>query len=435
MSFDSGKQPPDELDLLVGSTVAGKYHIDRLIGRGGMGAVFQATNAAIGKRVALKFLGALTSRDSDAATRFQREAEAASLAESPHIVQIFDSGRSEQGLPFLVMELLSGEDLRARLQREGKLDPETTVRLGVQILKALRQAHAAGIVHRDLKPDNVFLCRRDDEPSFVKLVDFGISKVQQQPGVDTLTHKGAVLGTAFYMSPEQAQSFPDIDGRTDLFSVGAILYEMLTGERPYSAPTYEAVLIAICTRDAPDVRALAPQVPEKLARVVARALRRERDERYATAQDMLGELEAALSESRALSTKTRATAGVWLDAGQRKSSDAGRFRTVVFAIVAALGGFAVATYLVARSASPRLEPDPPKTTVLAGVAPPDSGAALAPIVPTPSVAPLAPSAAEKPRTAAAPPRSHEPLKPGSKKPLPATSAGVAGSLGLSTREP
>ena len=112
MSFDSGKQPPDELDLLVGSTVAGKYHIDRLIGRGGMGAVFQATNAAIGKRVALKFLGPLTSKDSDAATRFQREAEAASLAESPHIVQIFDSGRSEHGLPFLVMELLTGEDLR-----------------------------------------------------------------------------------------------------------------------------------------------------------------------------------------------------------------------------------------------------------------------------------------------------------------------------------
>jgi serine/threonine-protein kinase len=108
----------------------------------------------------------------------------------------------------------------------------------------------------------VFLCRRDDEPSFVKLVDFGISKLQQRPGVDTLTHEGAVLGTAFYMSPEQAQSFPDIDGRTDLFSVGAMLYEMLTGEPPHSAPTYEAVLIAICTRDAPDVRHKAPDVPE-----------------------------------------------------------------------------------------------------------------------------------------------------------------------------
>ncbi|HYP90440.1 MAG TPA: serine/threonine-protein kinase, partial [Polyangiaceae bacterium] len=272
MSFDSGNKPADELDLLVGSTVAGKYHIDRLIGRGGMGAVFQATHAAIGKRVALKFLGAPSSRDGEAATRFQREAKAASLAESPHIVQIFDSGRSEQGLPFLVMELLTGEDLRARLHRERRLDAEAAVRIATQVLKALRQAHDAGIVHRDLKPDNVFLCQRDDEPSFVKIVDFGISKVQPRAGVDTLTHEGAVLGTAFYMSPEQAQSFPDIDGRTDLFSVGAILYEMLTGERPYSAPTYEAVLIAICTRDAEDVRVKAPGTPPKLARVLARAL-------------------------------------------------------------------------------------------------------------------------------------------------------------------
>jgi serine/threonine-protein kinase len=129
MSEASGKKQLDELDLLIGSTVAGKYHIDRLIGRGGMGAVFQATNAGIGKRVALKFLGVQTSKDVDASTRFQREAEAASLAESPHIVQIFDSGRSEQGLPFLVMELLTGEDLRARLRREGRLAPEAAARI------------------------------------------------------------------------------------------------------------------------------------------------------------------------------------------------------------------------------------------------------------------------------------------------------------------
>ncbi|HYJ09314.1 MAG TPA: serine/threonine-protein kinase, partial [Polyangiaceae bacterium] len=343
MALDSGKKPLDELDLLVGSTIAGKYHIDRLIGRGGMGAVFQATNASIGKRVALKFLAAKTSKDGDAATRFQREAEAASLAESPHIVQIFDSGRSEQGLPFLVMELLTGEDLRERLRREGRLPPEAAAGIALQVLKALRQAHAAGIVHRDLKPDNVFLCRRDDEPAFVKIVDFGISKLQQAPGVDTLTHKGAVLGTAFYMSPEQAQSFSDIDGRTDLFSVGAILFEMLTGAPPHSAPTYEAVLIAICTRDAEDVRVKAPEVSEKLARVIARALRRDRDERYQSADQMLEDLDAATRESHELSTKTRGAGGVWAEA-PRSLGGAERFRTLVYAIVAALGGFSVAAY-------------------------------------------------------------------------------------------
>src|SRR5215207_9706926 len=364
MSIDSGNKPPDALDLLVGSSVLGKYHIDRLIGRGGMGAVFQATHASIGKRVALKFLGAQTSKDGDAAVRFQREAEAASLAESPHIVQIFDSGRSERGLPFLVMELLTGEDLRARLRREGRLDVEAALRIAMQILKALRQAHAAGIVHRDLKPDNVFLCRRDDEPPFVKIVDFGISKLQRAPGVDVLTHQGAVLGTAFYMSPEQAQSFADIDGRTDLFSLGAMLYEMLTGEPPHSAPTYEAVLIAICTRDAADVREKAPEVPEKLARVIARALQRERNERYSNADDMLADLDAVQRESRALATKTRATAGVWASAPEGALSD--RYRTLVYAIVAALAGFSLAAYFVTRgNAVPERQPSPAALPVTA----------------------------------------------------------------------
>jgi serine/threonine-protein kinase len=433
MSFDSGKNQLDELDLLVGSTVAGKYHIDRLIGRGGMGAVFQATNAAIGKRVALKFLGAETSKDIDAATRFQREAEAASLAESPHIVQIFDSGRSERGLPFLVMELLTGEDLRARLRQEGRLAPEAAARIALQVLKALRQAHDKGIVHRDLKPDNVFLCRRDDEPAFIKIVDFGISKLQQRPGVDTLTHKGAVLGTAFYMSPEQAQSFPDIDGRTDLFSLGAILYEMLTGEPPHSAPTYEAVLIAICTRDAEDVRKKAPEVPEKLARVIARALRRDREERYQTAQEMLDDLDAALRESRALAQKTRTTGGVWVEAPKSQGS-ADRFRTLVFAIVAALGGFAVAAYFVARGAAAPVEPLPAPKAAVVPVAVPS------PVVPspepsasmTPVTAPLASAASTKPVGKA---QGGTPAPPPRKQPPPAGSAGVAGGLGLSTREP
>ncbi|HKY40566.1 MAG TPA: protein kinase [Polyangiaceae bacterium] len=427
MSFDSGKNQLDELDLLVGSTVAGKYHIDRLIGRGGMGAVFQATNAAIGKRVALKFLGAETSKDVDASTRFQREAEAASLAESPHIVQIFDSGRSERGLPFLVMELLTGEDLRARLRQEGRLQPETAARIALQVLKALRQAHAAGIVHRDLKPDNVFLCRRDDEPAFVKIVDFGISKLQQSPGVDTLTHKGAVLGTAFYMSPEQAQSFSDIDGRTDLFSVGAIMYEMLTGEPPHSAPTYEAVLIAICTRDAEDVRKKAPEVPEKLARVIARALRRDRDERYQTAQEMLDDLDAALRESRALAQKTRTTGGVWVEAPKSQGA-VDRFRTLVFAIVAALGGFAVAAYFVARGAAAPADPVPgPKAAAVPTAVAPQPVT----VAPEPSASVGAPPASAD---ASKPPPGKLTKGPG-KKPAPAGSAGVAGGLGLSTREP
>jgi eukaryotic-like serine/threonine-protein kinase len=432
MSLLSGQTPTDELDSLVGSTVAGKYHVDRLIGRGGMGAVFQATHASIGKRVALKFLRAHSGRDTDAATRFQREAEAASLAESPHIVQIFDSGRSEGGLPFLVMELLTGEDLRARLRREGRLEPEAAVRIAVQVLKALKQAHSAGIVHRDLKPDNVFLCRRDDEPTFVKIVDFGISKLQQRPGVDTLTHEGAVLGTAFYMSPEQAQSFPDIDGRTDLFSVGAILYEVLTGAVPHSAPTYEAVLIAICTKDAPDVRSQAPEVPEKLARVVARALRRDRQERYGSANEMLAELEAIGSESRELSAKTRATPSAWVD-GATVSSKPERFRTAVLTLVAALGGFAAAAYFVTRAEPPELEAASPGATSVATAAPPSAPAGTAALASPPPPA-STPGVVDRTSAKLPPPKSRPAGKP-ALKPAPATSTGVAGGLGLSTREP
>jgi len=436
MLSDSGQKPPDELDLLAGSTVAGKYHIDRMIGRGGMGAVFQATNAAIGKRVALKFLAAETARDADAALRFQREAEAASMAESAHIVQIFDSGRSEQGLPFLVMELLTGEDLRARLGREGRLLPETAVRIAAQVAKALKSAHAAGIIHRDLKPDNVFLCRRDDEPAFVKLVDFGISKLQRQVGVDTLTHQGAVLGTAFYMSPEQAQAFPDIDGRTDLFSVGAMLYEMLTGAPPHSAPTYEAVLIAICTRDAEDVRVKAPEVPEKLARVIARALERDRQQRYQSADELLADLEAALRDSRALAVKTRTSGATWVKPPPRASS-LDRYRALVLGLVAALGGFAVAAYLVTRGGEPSPNAVAASTAASLSADPP---ASLRPEATTSAMPPAAsgtgtPQTPARPASKASLGKQPDKLKPAPRPPRPTASAGVAGGLGLSTREP
>src|SRR4030095_1150867 len=170
--MQSSVSKSDDLDALVGSVVAGKYRIDRVLGRGGMGAVFSATNTTTGKRVALKFLTREAARDKSATARFQREAEAAGVIESEHIVHVFDSGTTEEGLPFLVMELLSGEDLRTRLQREGTLSVPHAVEIAMQVLRGLVRAHAAGIVHRDLKPDNIFLCRRDDGSILVKIVDF-----------------------------------------------------------------------------------------------------------------------------------------------------------------------------------------------------------------------------------------------------------------------
>jgi len=189
-------------------------------------------------------------------------------------------------LPFLVMELLRGEDLRTRLEREGRLPLAEVIHIAGQVAKALHGAHEAGIVHRDLKPDNIFLCERDDDPMFVKIVDFGISKVSRREAqADTLTHQGVVLGTAFYMSPEQAQALRDIDGRTDLYSLGAIMYEALAGRPPHTGTAYEAVLINTCTRDAPDIRDFAPDVPEPIAQLLGRCLARDRSQRIRSAHD------------------------------------------------------------------------------------------------------------------------------------------------------
>jgi len=420
------QETDSELCALIGTTVAGKYRVDRMIGQGGMGAVFQAANLAIGKRVALKFLDHEAARNGEACQRFQREAEAAGMAESAHIVQIFDSGVTDSGLPFLVMELLTGEDLRARLRREGRLTVPAALRIVSQVLRALLAAHEAGIVHRDLKPDNVFLCARDDDPSFVKIVDFGISKVARARAADTLTRRGTVLGTAFYMSPEQAQSFADIDGRTDLFSVGAILFEMLAGKPPHVAPTYEAVLIAICTHDAADVRTLAPDVPEPVAALIKRALERERDQRFQSAREFLtaiATLEGALAQDRS-AWATPASNSTPAALPNRK-----RYGTLVAGIIASLAGFALTAYFVARS----------NDSALAGVsreasraAPltvpiPVSSAASAPVVLPLSNAPSVAPAASSIRL----PGPSNPRRPVAPKP----SAHVASGLQLSTKEP
>jgi serine/threonine-protein kinase len=271
-----------------------------------MGAVYAGTHTGIGKRVALKFLDVSATHGDGAIDRFQREARAASAIESAHIVQIFDSGTTDDGRPYLVMELLEGEDLRTHLDREGPLPAEDVIAIAQQILRGLGRAHSANIIHRDLKPDNVFLCRRENEPLVVKIVDFGISKIARTgPAADTLTHQGTVLGTASYMSPEQAQSVPDIDGRADLFSVGAIVFEALAGRAPHEGPTYESVLIKICTEDAPHLTSLNEDVPPKVAATVARALARDRDQRFDTAEDFSAALGDALCSEHELARPAR----------------------------------------------------------------------------------------------------------------------------------
>ncbi|HEV8245415.1 MAG TPA: serine/threonine-protein kinase, partial [Polyangiaceae bacterium] len=433
----SSGTPDDAIDRIVGTTVANKYRIDRLLGRGGMGAVFQATNTVINKRVALKFLSEAGASDAQAAQRFQREAEAASLVESEHIVQIFDFGSTEQGMPFLVMELLTGHDLRALLKREHKLLPEPAVKIAVQILRALVRAHAAGIVHRDLKPDNVFLCERDAGDALVKIVDFGISKLARKVKLDTLTQRGTILGTAFYMSPEQAQGLEEVDARADLYSVGAILYEMLAARPPHTAPTYEAVLVAICTRDAADVREHSPDVPLPIARTLHKALARDRELRFQSASEMLSALEAALAgrldpdlDTAPMAAPIRRTlAGVRL----------ARRRTLVLALVALLFGFAVTALFLSRGRSAAVDDDRANVQPRASEAPPTlarTGAEPAlSAVSSAAAGAAAPIDSAKPPGAAA--RTTAPAA-SRKHPSEATASsasGVAGTLRLNTSGP
>ena len=434
----------DDLDALVGSIVAGKYRIDRVLGRGGMGAVVSATNTTIGKRVALKFLTREAARDKSATMRFQREAEAAGVIESEHIVHVFDSGTTDDGLPFLVMELLTGEDLRSRLQREGMLSIPHAVEIATQVLRGLVRAHAAGIVHRDLKPDNIFLCRRDDGSVLAKIVDFGISKLSHGRAAKTLTRRGTVLGTAYYMAPEQAQAAEGVDHRADLYGVGTLLFEMLAGRPPHMAPTHEAVLVAICTRDAPDIRTLRSDVPSGLARTLERALARDRDARIASAEEFLEELAggpAPPAIARAHTATSAAEPPLMSSTTERRRL--GTRRTAVASVIAALLGFTLTAVLVARSKGPGTAPDDVQTKSV----PPVASAFPAPPVPAPvevvpltnaalsapeASAPVAPIASSAPRLADQRPR------PSSGKPTSAPQtpdAGVAPTLGLSTREP
>jgi len=282
---------------LVGQLID-KYRVVGVVGRGGMGCVYEAVNTSIQKRVAMKCIDQQLARNPEANARFQREALAASAVESPYIVQIFDAGETDEGMPFIVMELLRGQDLGGYITELGKLDVAEAMLITSQVLKGLHHAHAAGIVHRDLKPDNVFLVEREDEPLCVKLLDFGVSKIARSEEVPlkTLTRQGTVVGTPFYMSPEQAQAFPDVDGRTDIYSVGAILYECLTGKPPHCGKSYEQVIVNICMKDPEDVRIHNPAVPDDLAKIISKALAREREDRYPDARALLNALIDAAPE-------------------------------------------------------------------------------------------------------------------------------------------
>lgn len=276
--------------LPVGTTLGGRYRLDRLIATGGMGIVYEAWDLGMQRRVALKVLDERSDKDSKRARRFQREVQVTGGIAHANVVTIYDAGRDEEGFRFMAMELLPGPTLAAHLEATPQPPLAFAAAVAGHVLDGLSAAHALGVVHRDIKPDNLVLCGTADAPS-VKLIDFGVSKFDDHWGSMT---DGLVLGTPLYLSPEQIQGAV-VDARSDIWAVGVVLYEMLTGQTPFAAGTVLGTLTAISSRDPKPPSELRPDVPPALDAVAMRALSRSADERFESADEMSLALEAALA--------------------------------------------------------------------------------------------------------------------------------------------
>ncbi|MEO7033048.1 MAG: protein kinase [Polyangiaceae bacterium] len=276
-----------------GQILAGKFRIERVLGQGGMGVVVAATHLQLDQRVALKFLLPEALSNPEAVERFAREARAAVRIKSEHVARVSDVGTLESGSPYMVMEYLEGQDLAGWVRESGAMAVTDAIEFLLQACEAIGEAHALGIVHRDLKPANLFVTRRADGSPCIKVLDFGISKLTLPGGGADLgmTKTSTVMGSPLYMSPEQMSSTRNVDMRTDIWALGVILYELLTGHVPFDAETMPQ-LCGMILQDPPrPIRDLRPDVPEALSDVILRCLEKPRDRRFAN----VGELAAALA--------------------------------------------------------------------------------------------------------------------------------------------
>ena len=282
---------------MLGSIIE-RWKILRKIGEGGMGRVFEAEHTEIGRRVAIKILHPVYSRTPEVVARFRMEARAASRIGHPNIIEITDSGTTVDGSFYFVMELLEGVDLAERLKKSQRLPVEEVLAIATQVAQALGAAHQINIVHRDLKPENIFLINRDGNPGFVKVLDFGIAKSLEEEKIRKLTTPGMAMGTPEYMAPEQA-SGKGSDARSDIYSLGAILYEMLTGRAPIHGDNMMDILIRKATVDPEDVAVLRPDVPAAVAQLVMRTLSRNPDGRPQSMGELAAELNQLIADIQA----------------------------------------------------------------------------------------------------------------------------------------
>lgn len=282
------------MSLNPGDLIQEKYRITRLIGQGGMGAVYEGENVVIARRVAIKVLHGIMAADGSTVERFEREAQAAGRIGNDHILEVLDMGRlGNNSDRFMVMEYLDGETLDARCERLGRMSDAELYPILRQLLTGLAAAHAAGIVHRDLKPDNIFILQhKAGQKDFVKIIDFGISKFTAGGANFKMTMTGAIMGTPYYMAPEQAKGGKNVDMRSDVYAVGVVMFKALSGQVPFQAESFNELIFKIALSETPHLTALVPDLDPELDAIVHKAMARNLEDRYQSALQLRDALDA-----------------------------------------------------------------------------------------------------------------------------------------------
>jgi serine/threonine protein kinase len=319
----AGEALLEGLPFRVGSTIAGKYRIDRVLGAGGMGIILAGHHVALDQRVAIKVLKPSALDNAEFVARFSREARAAARLRSEHVARVLDVGQSETGLPYMVMEYLSGKDLSRVVRERGPLPIVDATEYVIQACEGLAEAHRAGIVHRDLKPANLFLTQATDGTPLVKVLDFGISKLSNRPEdtgpSESLTQTQSMIGSPHYMSPEQLKSAKDVDARTDIWSLGGVLFKLLTSEPAFDGASTPELCVAILVGEPRDLRALRPDLPEALVQVVMKCLLKDPALRYPSVSELAHALAAFAPPHAATSVDRIARVGALAHPGQSPS--------------------------------------------------------------------------------------------------------------------
>jgi eukaryotic-like serine/threonine-protein kinase len=420
-----------------GDLIGGKYRVERVLGRGGMGVVVAATHAHLGQRVAIKFLLKEAMESDGVAARFLREGRTMVQLTSEHVARVTDVGTHDNGAPYLVMEYLEGRDLGDVVLARGPLPAPEVVDYLLQACEAVAEAHALKVVHRDLKPGNLFLTRRPDGSPLVKVLDFGISKAHEPAGT-RLTQTAAVMGSPAYMSPEQVRSTTNVDQRTDVWSLGVIAYELLTGKLPFEAPTMSGMFAAIVASPMIPLTQRRPDLHPELSRAVEKALVKEVDARFQSVAELANALAPFGTDSARISAQRvqrqlhgssgfehagtpAVTAGSLGTSPNSATSTTGPhvgsstpasrgLALFLGGLVLVLGGAAGGIFVLQRRAPP------PEAAV-------ESTAAAAAVTPPPVPSPVAPTAEPTAEPATAP--SSLAAAPSASAPAPAASAPAA----------